>query len=84
MSKNTEYIVPDDAPKEDETYKHYKGDLYKVIFLTGHNDPDELCVVYEPVVKSDHGFEKYSRLLSSWNEVVDWNGERVKRFTKVN
>lgn len=79
MSKETGYTIPDDAPKAGEIYKHYKGDLYRVIFLTAHNDPDELCVVYEAVYENPM-FSRYSRLLSSWNSVVEWNGEKVKRF----
>jgi hypothetical protein len=83
MAKNTEYTIPENAPKADEVYRHYKGDLYRVIFLTGHNDPDELCVVYEPVQAGEHGFERYSRLLSSWQQEVEWNGGKVVRFSKV-
>lgn len=82
MSKETEYTIPGDAPEAGEIYKHYKGDLYKVIFLTAHNDPDELCVVYEAVYENPM-FPRYSRLLSSWNSVVEWEGAKVNRFTLV-
>lgn len=82
MAKDTSYNA-EGAPKEGEVYRHYKGDFYRVLFLAVHNDPDELCVIYEPVVKTDHGFDKYSRLLKSWNEEVEWNGEMVKRFTFI-
>ena len=82
MAKDTEYVVPENAPKAGEIYRHYKGDLYKVVFLTAHNDPDELCVVYEAVYDNPM-FPKYSRLLSSWNQEVEWNGKIVKRFTKA-
>jgi hypothetical protein len=82
MSKETEYKMTENVPKAGEVHRHYKGDLYKVVLLAGHNDPDELCVVYEAVYDNS-AFPHYSRLLSSWRETVEWQGESVKRFTKV-
>lgn len=82
MARDTGYVIPDNAPKAGEIYRHYKGDLYRVVFLTAHNDPDELCVVYEADYKNPM-FPRYSRLLSGWSGKVEWQGQIVKRFTKV-
>jgi hypothetical protein len=82
MTRGDIVIVPEDAPKSGEIYKHYKGDLYEVVFLAEHNDPDELCVIYKAYYKNPD-FPYFSRLLKSWQEDVEWNGEKVKRFTKV-
>lgn len=82
MARGDAVVVPDICPKVGEVYRHYKGDLYKVVLIAEHNDPDELCVIYEAVYENP-AFPHYSRLLKSWQEEVEWNGERVKRFTKV-
>jgi hypothetical protein len=81
MTKGDKVIVPENVPQKGEIFKHYKGDLYKVLFLAEHNDPDELCVIYEAFYPNPD-FPYFSRLLRSWNEDVEWNGEKVKRFTK--
>ena len=83
MSKETIYTIPENAPKEGEVYEHYKGDLYRVLYLTAHNDPDELCVIYEAMYDNP-AFPKYSRLLRSWLEEIEWQGEKVKRFGRTN
>jgi hypothetical protein len=82
MARGDKVLIPENAPKAGEIYKHYKGDLYSVLFLAEHNDPDELCVVYEAVYPNPD-FPYFTRLLKSWEEVVDYKGEEVKRFTKI-
>lgn len=82
MARGDKVIIPADAPKAGEVYRHYKGDEYEVIFLAEHNDPDELCVVYKANYENpDHSY--FTRLLKSWNEEVEWEGEKIKRFTKI-
>jgi hypothetical protein len=81
MTRGDKAIVPENCPKVGEVYKHYKGDLYKVILIAEHNDPDEICVVYEAAYENPD-FPFFSRLLKSWEEVVEWNGQKIKRFEK--
>jgi len=71
-----------DLPKTGEVYRHYKGDLYEVVFLAQHSDPDELCVIYKAKYENA-AFPFFSRMLKSWEEEVEWEGKKVKRFTKV-
>jgi hypothetical protein len=71
-----------ELPKAGEIYKHYKGELYEVVFLAQHSDPDELCVIYKAKYENP-AFPFFSRLLKSWEEEVEWEGRKVKRFTKV-
>jgi len=82
MTRGDIVVVPENAPKTGEIYKHYKGDLYEVVLLAEHNDPDEICVVYKAHYENAD-FPYFSRLLKSWEEEVVWNGEKVKRFTRV-
>jgi hypothetical protein len=82
MARGDKVVVPGDAPKAGEVYRHYKGDLYEVVFLAEHNDPDELCVVYKASYHNPD-FPYFTRLLKSWNEKVMYNNVEVKRFTKI-
>jgi hypothetical protein len=71
-----------ELPKTGEVYKHYKGEMYEVVFLAQHSDPDELCVIYKAKYENPD-FPFFSRLLKSWEEEVEWKGKKVKRFTMV-
>lgn len=80
--KGTVVPLPEDAPQAGETYRHYKGDLYRVKFLALHSNDDEWMVVYEPLYANpDAPF--FTRPLREWGEIVEWEGERVERFKKI-
>ena len=55
-------------------YRHYKGNLYKIIALAKHSETNEDMIVYQNVEKGDI----WVRPKSMWNETVD---EGVLRFT---
>ena len=83
MAKGDKVIVSESCPKVGEVYRHYKhDDLYRVVLIAENNDPDELCVVYEAMYENP-AFPYFSRLLKSWEEVIEWNGQKIKRFTKI-
>jgi hypothetical protein len=87
MARGDKVVVPENAPKAGEVYRHYKGDLYEVVFLAEHNDPDELCVVYKAKYADKNSvpdFPYFTRLLKNWNEEVVYNDIIMKRFTKTN
>jgi len=73
--------IPENAPQAEETYRHYKGNLYKVVALALHSNDDEWMVVYEPMYKSPAA-KLFTRPLKEWSEVVEWQGKEVQRFTK--
>ena len=54
-------------PKPQGVYRHYKGGLYRVLFLSTHSETKEVLVNYQSL----HFGSYYSRPLSSWNEEVD-------------
>ncbi len=61
-------------------YKHFKGNMYEVIGVCKHSETLEEMVVYKALY-GEGGL--WVRPLSMWEEVVEHNGERVKRFTKL-
>ena len=56
-------------------YKHFKGNLYKVIGFAKHSETEEDMVIYQPLKTGDN----WVRPLKMWNEVVDDKG--TLRFT---
>ncbi len=53
-----------------KTYRHFKGNLYKVIGFAKHSETLEDMVVYQPLKTG----VTWVRPLKMWNEVVDDNG----------
>ena len=74
--------VPHDAPKAGEAYRHYKGDLYKVVDIALHSSDDEWMVVYAPMYENPAA-KLFTRPLDEWREMVGWEGRRVQRFVKT-
>ena len=60
-----------------KTYKHYKGNLYKVIALAKHSETLEDMVIYSSL----DGEKTWARPKKMWSEVVDTKG--TLRFTPV-
>lgn len=61
-------------------YRHYKGKMYKVIALATHTETLEEIVVYEALYDNH---QIWCRPLSMWNEEIDINGKRIKRFELI-
>lgn len=59
-------------------YKHFKGNKYELIDVAKHSETLEDMVVYKALY-GDGGV--WVRPLSMWDEEVEHNGEKVKRFT---
>ena len=58
-----------------KTYKHYKGNLYKIIAFAKHSETCEEMIVYQSI---EHG-DTWVRPKRMWNEIVDDKG--TLRFT---
>ena len=54
-------------PTPGKIYRHYKGGLYRVLFLSKHTESGEVLVNY----CSLHFGSYHSRPLESWNEHMD-------------
>lgn len=59
-------------------YKHYKGNLYRIIALGKHSENLEEMIVYQSVKDG----QIWIRPKSMWNEIIDNNG--TLRFTLQN
>lgn len=64
-------------PEIGKTYRHFKGNLYKVIDIANHSETLEKMVVYKPLKTGD----TWVRPLAMWDEIVDEKG--TKRFTQI-
>jgi len=61
-------------PVVNKVYQHYKGGLYRVLFLSKHTESDEILVNYQSL----HFGSYYSRPLESWNSKTDKGGDRFR------
>lgn len=61
-------------------YKHFKGNYYEVIALAKHSETLEDMVVYKALY-GEQGM--WVRPASMWNEEVEVDGVKVKRFEYV-
>ncbi len=62
------------------TYRHFKGNLYKVIGTATHSETLETLVVYQPL----YGEGKlWVRPLANFMEKVMVEGKEVARFEKI-
>lgn len=53
-----------------KTYKHYKGNYYKIIGFAKHSETLEDMIIYK-ALKND---TTWVRPYAMWNEIVDNNG----------
>lgn len=58
-----------------KNYKHYKGNIYKIINFARHSETLEDMIVYQ----STKTGEIWVRPRKMWNEIIDDNG--TMRFT---
>ena len=61
-------------------YRHFKGNLYRVLFVAKHSETLEPMVVYQALY-GEGGL--WVRPASMWNETVERDGKRFLRFAFV-
>ena len=61
-------------------YRHFKGNLYRVLFSARHSETGEEMVVYRALYgKQDY----WVRPAAMWNETVTREGKTLPRFTYI-
>ncbi len=58
-------------------YRHYKGNLYELIDIVNHSETLEKMVLYRALYGKG---ELWVRPVSMWDEIVEVDGRKVKRF----
>lgn len=78
-----------------QTYKHFKGGIYKVLGIhklehhwEGYHGGSDVVVRYVRVMdasgKWDNSGQEFLRPLEDWEALVEWpHGERAPRFTHI-
>ncbi len=61
-------------------YRHFKGNEYRVLCLARHSETGEEMVVYRALY-GERGI--WVRPASMWNETVERDGERIRRFDYI-
>lgn len=61
-------------------HRHFKGNEYEVLCVAKHSETLEDTVVYKALYGNG---DVWVRPASMWNEEVEFNGKKVKRFTYI-
>ena len=61
-------------------YRHFKGNEYRVLYLATHSETQEPMVVYQALY-GERGI--WVRPASMWEEEVERDGKKVRRFTYI-
>ncbi len=61
-------------------YRHFKGKDYRLLYVARHSETEEEMVVYQALY-GERGI--WVRPAAMWNETIERDGRRVRRFTYV-
>jgi len=61
-------------------YKHFKGNVYELLFIAKHSETMEDMVIYRSI--NDES-KIWARPISMWGETVEYQGKTVARFTYI-
>lgn len=61
-------------------YRHFKGNMYQVLYLARHSETEEEMVVYRALY-GERGV--WVRPASMWSETVERDGKSFQRFSYV-
>ena len=61
-------------------YRHYKGNLYRLLFVARHSETLEEMVVYQDAL---HPEKYWARPAHMWEETVEAGGKTVCRFEYI-
>jgi hypothetical protein len=79
--KQTEFLQQADIPNITSIWQHYRGDYYIVHGFVTDESTEGIAVCYS---KLDRPLPiPWTRPISEWTATVEYDGKRVKRFTKI-
>ena len=61
-------------------YKHFKGNEYEALYIAKHSETLEELVIYRALYGAG---ELWARPASMWNEEIERDGKKIKRFTYI-
>ncbi len=61
-------------------YRHYKGNIYRVLCVARHSETLEYMVIYQDTTDDS---KIWARPISMWDETVVVDGREVLRFQKI-
>lgn len=61
-------------------YRHFKGKEYEVVGIAKNSETLEEMVIYKALYGSG---ELWARPAKMWNETIEQNGKKIKRFTLI-
>lgn len=66
--------------KVGETYKHFKGNIYKIIAIAKHSETMEDLIIYQQI---DEPTKVWARPINMFNDTIIKDNVSYKRFTKI-
>lgn len=80
MTNQPKKELPPIESKIEGIYRHYKGNLYRVLGVGRHSETLEEMVIYESL---SYPGELWVRPARMWNETVTVNGVSQNRFSRI-
>lgn len=77
-------MTDEKKPKIGGIYKHFKGNIYKVIDIVRHSETTEEMVLYKPLYKSkDFPNQMWVRPIEMFLEIIESDGKKIPRFKLI-
>ena len=68
------------SPIKTGTYRHFKGNEYRVLYIAKHSETLEEMVIYQALYD---GMGIWVRPATMWNEMIERDGLKFRRFEYI-
>ena len=83
MTRGDKIIIHEQMVYKNEIYKHHKGDNYKIILTAEESNTGEIMVVYQAMYENPD-YPYFTLPVVEFTKFVEKDGQKIKRFTKIN